>query len=201
MIGLARLAVCSTLLAVCAPVALAESVNITGNVSFSQDTLTFAPPFATQADTGVFSAFSGGTVNYMLGTVFYTLGLPQTALAFTITNSTGDVLSFYDEVNSPTQSYDSAGNLDVVLDETGYYTINGGDHLAGSFNLGFSGNTPTGSTTNVAFLGTGQLFQPIDPSASAVTPEPNSLLLLSTGLLASAVLLRSSRRRFPALVN
>lgn len=201
MIGLARLALCSTLLAVCTPLALADSVSVTGNVSFTQDSLTFAPPFATQTDTGIFSAFSGGTVNYMLGTVNYMLGLPQTVLAFTITNASGDVLSFYDQVNSPTQRYDAAGNLDVVLDETGYYTINGGDQLAGDFNLGFNGNTPGGSSTNVPFLGTGEIFQPVVSSAAAVTPEPNSLLLLSTGLLCSAFLLRSGRRRAADLAS
>ncbi len=193
MNGLVRLAVCSTFLAVCAPAALADSVTVTGNVSFSPDSLTFAPPFATQTNTGLFAAFSGGTVNYLLGTVPYTLGLPQTVLAFTISNTHGDVLAFYDEMNAPVQSRDGSGNLNVTLNETGYYTLNGGGPLAGTFDLSFNGNTPSGSASNVPFLGTGSLLVPTVPMMAAVTPEPNSLLLMSTGLFASALF--SHKRR------
>ena len=193
MSGLVRLALCSTLLSVCTLPALADSVSVTGNVSFTPSSLTFAPPFATQNDSGIFSRFGAGTVNYMLGTVNYTLGIPQSELAFTITNGSGDVLAFYDQVNSPTQTFDANGNLQVTLDETGYYTFNGGQAYAGIFNLGFDGTTPLGAANNVPFLGTGELLVP-PPVFAAIAPEPGSLLLLSTGFLGLAGLLRNRWR-------
>ncbi len=190
MNGFARAAVCGTFLAVCSSFAVADTVTVTGNVSFTPTSLTFAPPFVTQANTGLFSSYSGGTVNYELGTVAYTDGLPQTVQAFTITNSKGDVLAFYDEINAPTQSIDAAGNLSVVLHETGYYTVDGGQALAGTFQVAFDGNTPTGSTTNVPFLGTGALTNPTIPLLASAAPEPSSILFLGTGLLGAAALLR-----------
>jgi len=196
MIGLVRLAVCSLFLVVCSPFAMADSLTVTGNVSFTPSSLTFAPPFATQADSGIFSQFSSGQVNYFLGTVPYTNGFPQTEEAFTITsNGTGDVLAFYAVVNSPTQSYDASGNLEVTLDETGYYTLNGGPELAGTFDLGFDGTSPSGSTANVPFLGTGELTQAV---STAVAPEPGSFALLGTGFLALAVVVRTRRKVLPA---
>lgn len=185
-----RLAVCGIFLVVCTPFALADSVSITGSVSFSQDSLTFAPPFATQTDSGIFSAFSGGTVNYLLGTVTYTQGFYQTTEAFTITANNGDVLAFYDQENSPVKSLGASGNLDILLNETGYYTINGGTAMAGTFDLGFDGTTPDGSTSDVGFAGTGSLLV---PAMTAVTPEPNSMALLGTGLLGTALLMRRRR--------
>ena len=203
MRGLVRLVVCCTFLFVCSPFAFADSVTVTGNVSFTPSSLTFAPPFATQADSGIFSAFAGGTVNYMLGTVAYNYGIPQTEEAFTITSGS-NVLAFYDQVNSPVLSYDASGNLDVMLNETGYYTFNGAYATEGVFDVALNGNSPDGSTSNVGFVGTGGLLGPApaldltgsDPGAAGmgVAPEPGSCLLMGTGLLALGVLVRSRRR-------
>ncbi len=206
MRGFVPLVVCSTCFAVCSPFALADSVSVTGNVSFTPSSLTFAPPFATQADSGIFSAFAGGTVNYMLGTVPYIYGLPQTVEAFTITSG-NNVLAFWDQVNAPVLFYDTSGNLDVTLNETGYYTFNGEAASEGIFDVSFNGNSPDGSTSNVAFLGTGGLLGPApsidlnaatpDPvvEASAVSPEPDSILLMGTGFLGLAGFARSRRRK------
>ena len=193
MRGLVGPVFCGILLSVCSSGAFADSVSITGNVSFTTTSLTFAPPFATQADSGIFSTFSGGTVNYMLGTVPYMNNVPGTEEAFSITSG-GNVLAFWDENNSPSQSYDASGNLDVVLDETGYYTFNGGQVTDGYFDVVFNGDSPTGSTSNVGFLGTGALTgpPPVFP-ATAITPEPGSFLLMGTGFLAMAGLVRRRR--------
>ncbi len=191
MNGPVRFVVGSLFLAVCTPLALADSVSVIGSVSFTPDCLTFAPPFATGNNSGLFSNFSGGTVNYLLGTVPYVDGVPQTELAFTITAGNGDVLSFYDQVNSPLKSYDGNGNLDVALNETGYYTVNGGAEMAGSFDLNLLGTSSTGADAKVAFLGTGELFT---PTPAAVTPEPGSILLFGTGLLGAAAVLQTRRK-------
>lgn len=185
----------STLLAVCSTASFADTVSVTGNVSFTRDSLTFAPPFATQNDTGMFAGFNGGTVNYLLGTVEYIYGLPQTVQAFNITDTAGNVLAFYDEVNSPVESYDAAGNLSVALNETGYYTLNGGTAMAGYFNVLFTGTSPDGSAPNVPFLGTGGFLEPT--LGAAVAPEPGSILLLGTGILGAALVMR--RRHQQAL--
>ena len=193
MRGLVRPVFCGILLSVCSSVAFADSVGITGNVSFTPTSLTFAPPFATQTDSGIFSTFSGGTVNYMLGTVPYMNNVPGTEEAFSITSGT-NVLAFFDENNSPSQSYGASGNLDVVLDETGYYTFNGGQATDGYFDVVFNGDSPMGSVSNVGFLGTGALTGPLpDFPPTGVTPEPGSFLLMGTGFLAMAGLVRRRR--------
>jgi hypothetical protein len=191
MTGLSRLFLCVVFVLFCSRLALADQLVVTGNVSFTQNSLSFAPPFATHSDTGFFSSYGTGTVNYFLGTVAYTNGFPQTVEAFSITNLNGDTLAFYAQVNNPTQSIGSDGNLDVTLDETGYYTINGGPALAGTFDLAFNGTSPTGSATNVQFVGTGELT---DAVLAGVAPEPGSFLLMGTGFLAMAGLVRSRRR-------
>lgn len=193
MIGLARLVLCSTLLLVCTPFAFADALTISGNVTFDQRNLSFAPPFATgTGNTGIFANFSGGRLDYFLGTVAYVDGVPQTELAFNVVNNNGDVLSYYDETNMVTKTVDPNGNLLVVMNDTGYYTINGGEHMAGWLRLSFTGSGANGSDTLVPFAGEGALAV---PTMIAATPEPGSFLLLGTGFLGLAALLRSRSRK------
>lgn len=192
MNGLARVALCGLFLTVCSSPLLADTLTISGNVSFDQRNLSFAPPFATGTNnTGIFAPFSGGTMYYYLGTVAYVDGVPQTELAFSIVNAQGDTLSYYDETNVATKSLDANGDLSVVMNDTGYYTINGGDHLAGTLQLAFTGTSADGSQTLVPFAGTGALAVPTVVSA---TPEPGSVFLLGTGFLGMAAFLRPRAR-------
>lgn len=192
MNGLARAAFCGLFLTVCSSPLFADTLSISGNVSFDQRNLSFAPPFATgNNNTGIFAPFSGGTMYYYLGSVAYVDGVPQTELAFSIVNAQGDTLSYYDETNVASKSLDANGNLSVLMDDTGYYTINGGQHIAGTLQLSFTGTSAEGSQTLVPFLGEGGLAV---PTVIAATPEPGSVLFLGTGLLAMAWFVRSRAR-------
>lgn len=192
MNGLARATLCGLFLVVCSSPALADTLTISANVSFDQRNLSFAPPFTTGTNnTGIFAPFSGGTLNYYLGSVAYVDGVPQTELVFSIVNSTGDTLSYYDETNVATKSLDANGDLSVVMNDTGYYTIDGGAPIAGTLQVSFTGTTANGSDTLVPFLGEGGLAV---PTVIAATPEPGSVFLLGTGFLGMAAFLRSRAR-------
>ncbi len=197
MNGLARLVACSLFLVVCSATALADTVTVSGYVNFDQTYATFSAPFSTGTNTSYFSAFSNGTVVYLPGTIpyMYTV-LNGNQETFTITDPNGDVLAYYNQSNSPSQSHDASGNLLVTLDESGYYTINGGQQQAGFFDLTLNGTSATGAAGNVLFTGVGGLD--ISSPTIDVTPEPMSFLLLGTGMLGAALLLRNRSRR-PAL--
>jgi hypothetical protein len=105
---------------------------------------------------------------------------------FSVTDSTGNVLTFYTTNNAATQFTDSStGFLDLTNDETGFYTINGGAAMAGYFDVTFYGTSATGAA-NSTFSGSGGLF--------GIAPEPSSYLLLGTALLAMTGTVLFSRR-------
>jgi hypothetical protein len=187
-----KLLLLGALLPAVAPFALADSsvVNVSGHDAFNGSSLTFITPFASNGNTGFVSSFSGGTVDYLLGTVDY-MDSVSLLEVFTITNGSGDVLAFFDTGNNASSSIDSTtGFLDITLDETGYYTLNGGDPLAGYFNVTFDGNSANGQSAGT-FAGSGEVTGPVD-----VAPEPPPSLLLGSALLAMASLFYI-RRRIP----
>lgn len=178
---------------VTASVALADpvsaSVNVSGHDTFTTSSLTFISPFASLGDSGIFSSFTNGTVDYFLGTVD-PLGSANNLRVFSVTDASGNVLTFYDNDNAATPFTDaSTGYLDLTLDETGYYTLNGGPAMAGFIDVTFYGTSDTGSIGE-DFTSSGGLLDP-----TGVAPEPSSYLLLGTAGLAWAGACFYSRRR------
>lgn len=193
MNGLARFVACSIFL-VCSTSAIADTLSVNGYVSFDQTNAYFSAPYMSTADSGYFAAFSDGSAQYLLGTVAYMDGvLGGTQETFTFTDANGDVLAYYNQHNSPSQSMVN-GDLVVTLDETGYYTVNGGPEEAGFLDVVLNGTSATGAASNVQFFATGGLDTPTVLPAN-VAPEPASILLMGTGLMSAAMFLRKRGRR------
>jgi hypothetical protein len=184
---------------VAASAALADpvsgSINVSGHDTFTTSALTFISPFASLGDSGVFSGFTNGTVDYYLGTV-PPLGGAWNLKVFSVTDGSGNVLTFFDDHNAATPFTDSStGYLDLTLDETGYYTINGGPGMAGFIDVTFYGTSATGSTGE-NFSSSGGLLDP-----AGVAPEPSSYLLLGTAIFALAGAYFYSRRRASCILG
>lgn len=179
----------STTLALADPVS--ATVNVSGHDTFSTSSLTFITPFASLGDSGLASNFSGGTVDYYLGTVD-PLAPVSTLMVFSVTDTSGNVLTFYTTSNAATPFTDSStGFQDLTLDETGFYTLNNGPDMSGFFDVTFYGTSSTGATDE-SFSGSGGFFS--DP---AIAPEPSSWLLLGTALLLLIGVTLVSRHRDP----
>lgn len=201
---LAKILVIGGLLVGAAPFMAAQSagtLNLSGNVSFNASTLTFIQPFSSTDDSGLFANFSGGSVNYLLGTTDYLDTISSPLEIFTVTNSSGNTLGFYDTDNDVTAGLNSTTGLwDITLDESGYYTVNGETEMPGNFDLTLIGDTPYGSDGE-AFSGAGSVFDLnnanptfFNEPLAVVASEPASGLLLGSGLLGLAMLIYMRRR-------
>lgn len=191
---LAKFAALGAVLAASAPLAFATPINgqitITGNDNFDTSSISFVQGTAQVGTaTGSLSMF---TLNNPVKTTAGFNYAPATFSApiqvFT-TSESGSTLSYYltSITNSSDQSFgNNISNLTII--GMGYFTLTGYDQTAATFDLNSqSGISPTISFSDTSF-------------AVAATPEPNSLLLMGTGLLGAAGLLVSRRRNAADLV-
>ncbi len=181
MNNFARLAALGAVLAASAPLAFATpisgsvSVNETvgGSVKFDNNSIVFNPDSGrisnatgtTSVYQGLLATLSDFTYASANGVTLFTVTDPSGTLAYTLTDAN---VAFY---NAGLGLLDVTG--DGVFSETGYADT------AGTFLLTASDSGVTDFEIT---------------STAAATPEPNSLLLMGTGLLGAAGLLVSRRR-------
>ena len=158
-------------------------ISINGYDTYTSNTINFVGTGETSAiaTTGTFSdLFPGGTgtADVTLHSFNFAGGFVNPTQVYSVTNN-GVTVSF-SLVSITSSSIDANGDLKIIgrgiFSETGY------DNAEGTFNLtsqgGGTGATVTFSATSVA-----------------PTPEPNTLLLLGTGLMSSAGALYRRRRK------
>ncbi len=178
----AKFAVLGAVLAASAPLAFATPINgavgIGGADSFTSSSITFNP------STGFVLSANGTMAPFLLDTVSLTSFTTDSAVGTEVLSATTTASGTLDFTITNLAQFatgmDAMGDPVLLVSGSGLFTETGYDPTAGSFSLS---STSTGATT----------FQ-LNGGANAVTPEPNSLLLMGTGLMGAAGLLFTRRR-------
>src|ERR1700753_449776 len=173
MKGFAKFLVLGGLLAASAAPAFASSVSVLDTAtgaSISQTQINFGSPAPQALTFGSTFAFlpNGTAVSFPTTTFTYAQGATTTIAPFVIATSVvgGQTITY--SISDVTESLVGGS---IVLNGDGFFTIGTGPG-ATTFAAGY---TLSNGGSGISFLAT-----------AATTPEPNSLVLLGTGLLSAA---------------